>query len=74
MNNYEIAFSADDIRTSLQLGMVVEDTGPTEYSYLFQNGAFQIMGYSGPIGDSQKIKGFLLGSWRFLMHILISVC
>lgn len=29
------------------------------------------MGYPGPIGDSQKRKGFLMGPWRFLILVLI---
>lgn len=40
VNIQEISFSTDDIYATLQFGSVVEDNGPTEYSYLF------IMGYA----------------------------
>lgn len=73
VNQHPISFTADDLRQLLRLGTVEQEAGPPAYSSDFIEGALGRTGYSGPRRGRQFIKAFVIGQWRFLFTIIVSI-
>jgi hypothetical protein len=73
VNQHPISFTADDLRQLLQLGTSAQEAGPPVYSADFIEGALGRTGYSGPRRGRQFVKAFVLGQWRFLFTVIVSI-
>ena len=61
VNDSEFVFTADDLRTILQLGTATEDDGPVEFSANLRMGAFERIGYTENLGKRSYVKSYLYG-------------